>query len=620
MTLILPYKESSEKEREENLKIVLDYLSSIKIKNIIISEQDITKKTDHLEKEYSNKFNSFKIIFTKYYGKFNLSKAINDGIKQSKTPYILIHDADTLVPQEKYEKAMTLIPKYDIIFLSNRSRKNITDKQKFINNNYNFSKINADTIIGKNDDGGIRLCKKSSIEKIGLFNENFKGWGREDNEFMIRTNLYKLKVLRLPNIRYHLDHEKQKSNTSNSMELEKIYRLSKNNPNKLKQEINKKISNEKEIINTKQFTNITITNKNPEEITITNKNPNPNQTKISIIIPLYNGTKKRITRALNSIINQTIGFENLEVIIVDDHSDNKTTIKTIYEYVNKYPNIKGIILDHNSGYPGRPRNIGIKHSNSKYLMFIDHDDYYTKNACELLYKEITQNNAEIVSGNYTSLYKKNLKKTNWSYCIKKYKTQINSINEKPKLLTLPAQVWTKIYNKDFLTKNNIKFYDYLIEEDLPFHYETLFKTSNTIFINENIIFYDPVDENQKHTSISLSITKDYIINTINTYQQTYNYCNKHHPEYNYMPLSKVNSLLHNKLPLAQLNLEEFKEITNRCHYLIKSFKDSPKNNYPKSITKLLNYMAEKNYEKGYVEYKRLHYKTKNKTYAEVLWP
>lgn len=62
--------------------------------------------------------------------------------------------------------------------------------------------------------------------------------------------------------------------------------------------------------------------------------------KISMIIPVYNA-EKYLKRTINSIINQSIGFENIELILVDDNSqDNSKSI--IEEYVAKYDNVIGI--------------------------------------------------------------------------------------------------------------------------------------------------------------------------------------------------------------------------------------------------------------------------------------
>ena len=52
--------------------------------------------------------------------------------------------------------------------------------------------------------------------------------------------------------------------------------------------------------------------------------------KISIIVPIYNA-EICLDKAINSIINQTIGCENLELILVDNGSTDNT--KNI---INKY--------------------------------------------------------------------------------------------------------------------------------------------------------------------------------------------------------------------------------------------------------------------------------------------
>ena len=58
---------------------------------------------------------------------------------------------------------------------------------------------------------------------------------------------------------------------------------------------------------------------------------------ISVIIPIYNN-EKFIHRTLHSIINQTIGFDNIEVILINDNSNDKTA-EVIDNYSFIYDNI-----------------------------------------------------------------------------------------------------------------------------------------------------------------------------------------------------------------------------------------------------------------------------------------
>ena len=109
---------------------------------------------------------------------------------------------------------------------------------------------------------------------------------------------------------------------------------------------------------------------------------------LTMIIPVFN-SDDCLDVAVNSVINQTIGFENIELIIVDDCSTDNTR-DMIKDYEEKYPNIKGIFLHKNNGGAGIPRNIGIKDASSKYLMFMDADDEYEKDACEIFYNKIVK--------------------------------------------------------------------------------------------------------------------------------------------------------------------------------------------------------------------------------------
>ena len=105
--------------------------------------------------------------------------------------------------------------------------------------------------------------------------------------------------------------------------------------------------------------------------------------KISIIIPVYN-VENYIERAFNSILNQTLGFKNLEIIFIHDcSSDNSKNI--IQNYQDTYDNVKAIFLDKNSGSGGKPRNIGLNYATCDYVMFLDSDDTFMDDACEVLF-------------------------------------------------------------------------------------------------------------------------------------------------------------------------------------------------------------------------------------------
>ena len=122
--------------------------------------------------------------------------------------------------------------------------------------------------------------------------------------------------------------------------------------------------------------------------------------KISVIVPTYNA-EKYLMHGINSIINQNFGFENIELILVDDNSKDNTPQK-IKELSNEYPNVKIIFLEGNSGSAAKGRNTGIDNATTDYIMFLDQDDKYDENMCETMYNTIKNNNVDIVMCKYKS--------------------------------------------------------------------------------------------------------------------------------------------------------------------------------------------------------------------------
>ena len=90
---------------------------------------------------------------------------------------------------------------------------------------------------------------------------------------------------------------------------------------------------------------------------------------ISVIIPTYNRAKV-LKRCLNSLREQT--FKNFDVFVCDDGSTDET--RSVVEDFNDHLNINWLYCE-NFGGPAKPRNMGIYASTSKYIAFLDADDW-----------------------------------------------------------------------------------------------------------------------------------------------------------------------------------------------------------------------------------------------------
>lgn len=99
----------------------------------------------------------------------------------------------------------------------------------------------------------------------------------------------------------------------------------------------------------------------------------------SVIIPVYN-VEDYLKETIESVINQTIGFDNIELILVNDGStDNSEEI--CLEYKDKYPNNVVYIKQDNQGV-SIARNNALKYVSGKYVNFLDSDDTWDCDAFE----------------------------------------------------------------------------------------------------------------------------------------------------------------------------------------------------------------------------------------------
>lgn len=249
--------------------------------------------------------------------------------------------------------------------------------------------------------------------------------------------------------------------------------------------------------------------------------------KISIIVPVFN-VEDTLQNAFDSILTQNIGFENLEVIFVDDKStDNSASI--IKKFSRKYSNVKAIYLDENSGFAGKPRNIGIKNATAPYLMFLDPDDVFLDDACEILYNNITKNDLEFVSANYDITRDGKTVKNNWNILKleDEESLEIQSIEENFNFLLTPPSVWSKIYKKEFILKENIEFLVGVPAQDLVFVTETLLKANGIKYINHSVVEYIP----RTNDSITSKRNKSTLAGFIKSYTAVLNIAKEFNANY-----------------------------------------------------------------------------------------
>lgn len=192
--------------------------------------------------------------------------------------------------------------------------------------------------------------------------------------------------------------------------------------------------------------------------------------EITVGFPVYN-VEKYVYRSLKSVLDQN--FEDFEVLVIDDCGSDKS-MEVIRELIANHPNghkVRIIKHEQNAGL-AQARNTAIKNSRSKYIYFLDSDDYIRRDALSTLYETAEKYQTDVVfSSNYKQQgdriwvedkdilpsiqFLKDGEFTSYLYSnVKDF---------------MPNTVWNILFNMDFLAKNNLLFPNIRYQEDIAFN-------------------------------------------------------------------------------------------------------------------------------------------------------
>lgn len=94
--------------------------------------------------------------------------------------------------------------------------------------------------------------------------------------------------------------------------------------------------------------------------------------KYSIISACYN-VENYIDDFISSVVHQTVGLENIQLILIDDGSTDDT-LKKIEFWAQRFPNTIISKTQENAGQ-GEARNLGLQYVNNDWVCFADPDDF-----------------------------------------------------------------------------------------------------------------------------------------------------------------------------------------------------------------------------------------------------
>ena len=202
---------------------------------------------------------------------------------------------------------------------------------------------------------------------------------------------------------------------------------------------------------------------------------------ISIIVPVYRAAAT-IGRCVESILNQS--YEDWQLILVNDGSpDNSIEICRRYAINDS----RIIILDKSNGGPSSARNMGLAYLKTKWVTFVDADDYLAPYALEYM---IEDGNDEIDLVISDAIFRN----INGEESLLHYKPQLLWRKDFCKLFTecnlhRRTSVWGKVFKSELIKTKALLFDEQMYHaEDLVFLFK-YFSYCNNIYFNGKPCYY-----------------------------------------------------------------------------------------------------------------------------------
>lgn len=223
---------------------------------------------------------------------------------------------------------------------------------------------------------------------------------------------------------------------------------------------------------------------------------------ISVIIPCYN-VEQYIDRCIQSLVKQTIGIENLELIFINDASTDHTYVK-LCEWEKKYPNSILIINNTINLRQGGARNIGISYASAEHIGFVDSDDWIEPTMYEKMYKIVKQHNVDVVGVLHQreditgKIYHEEPEYSGPKEVVCNYRDTSYSP---------PGGIWSKLYRKQVILENEVYFPEHMAYED-NYWGAILGNYLQTFYVIDEILYHYFVNLNSTLMSQNASHHKD----------------------------------------------------------------------------------------------------------------
>ena len=225
--------------------------------------------------------------------------------------------------------------------------------------------------------------------------------------------------------------------------------------------------------------------------------------EISVILPVFN-SEEFVRKSIESVLAQT--FEDFELIIVNDGSTDSSK-----DIIDSFKDDRIRLINQSNQGPGAARNNALKIAKGRYVMYLDSDDWFTSDALEVAYGEITKFDADMTFFKMINFDGERYYENDWFELktLQSFKNRTFKPIETPgSIFDLSVGVCQKIYNRSFLDRIDARFPEGIFFEDMPFFYYVYLKAERISIVNRHLYV------RRKHTSSITNVVDEKFFDTV----------------------------------------------------------------------------------------------------------
>ena len=225
-----------------------------------------------------------------------------------------------------------------------------------------------------------------------------------------------------------------------------------------------------------------------------------NEYMVSVVTPFHNVDMEMFSRCAESLRKQTIGFENIQWIVVLHNCDSgyKETLSEMFK------NDRNVVLEElldDAKTPSSPRNHGTRLATAPYIGYLDGDDQYTPECLEIAAHEARETKSQMVwfrreQEKEDPSMKMPMATTLWNNTLDRIVVEKGKWEDEKMFDALFGFATSYLYEREFLVSHQLSFDEaMLFGEDFLFVVETAAQAERICYLPQLIGYHYYVNGN-----------------------------------------------------------------------------------------------------------------------------